>query len=151
MNSACSQVFSMWTMYHWVKSFFFKCQCHEIFNEPRPVIKRLKWFGLKICFRGYIRKISDSVQSNFSNLKFEILCENESFRKIILEFYQGPRWVGLMWEKMQKSSWHCHFKRYFVVKGFYCRCLLGTCIKGPITNVPGTECKNNDFSTCPCR
>ena len=48
-----------------------KWQCHEIFwhffhesNLPRPLLNRLKWFCWKVCFRGDICKISNSMLTN---------------------------------------------------------------------------------------
>ena len=40
---------------------------HFLFHESNPsgpLINRLKWFSLKISFRGDIREISDSMQAN---------------------------------------------------------------------------------------
>ena len=59
------------------KSLNLKWQCHEIFciffyetNPPRTLIKRLKWLGWKIRFRGDIREISDSAQANTACAEF---------------------------------------------------------------------------------
>ena len=71
-----------------------KWQCHDIFwhflfyqsNPSGPLINRLKWFSLKIHYRGVIREISDSSQANiarsFVGINFVlVLIENIEFLK----------------------------------------------------------------------
>ena len=73
-------------------------QCHEIFviflfheSKPSgPLINRLKWFCLKIRFRGNIRE------------KFEYLRENEFFRKTVLACLSEDQ-MGLIHEKKRSK------------------------------------------------
>ena len=61
-----------------------KWQCHEIFwhflfhesNPYGPLINRLKWFSVKIRFRGDIHEISDSTQTNTARSQEFFLHEN---------------------------------------------------------------------------
>ena len=68
-----------------------KWQCHEIFwhflfhesNPYGPLINRLKWFSVKIRFRGDIHEISDSTQTNTARSQKFFMHENPRFANTV--------------------------------------------------------------------
>ena len=69
-----------------------KWQCHEIFhfwpffqesNPPGPLINRLKGFCWKIHFRGDIREICDSAQTNTARSQTDFFAFQDPYLQVI--------------------------------------------------------------------
>ena len=88
-----------------------KWQCHDIFwhflfyqsNPSGPLINRLKWFSLKIHYRGVIREISDSSQANiarsFAGINFVFCFDREYWI-----FKKSRETIGTTWVSLSNIS-----------------------------------------------